>query len=383
MYDPANFTPYYLEGLCGGLSQLGLRPSVISSPPLFEAVDPNGRYELCWWFAPWMRGGLRSALRHRTWLRRTLRAASYPSGLWRTGRRLASRSPGCLHVHWALAPRLDRLLFRALRSRGWRIVHTVHDPLPGPERPWARRGQLALYALADALIVHTERHAQQLRLACPAISERLHVIPHGNTRRSLPTEADRRAARRALELGQGPVILFFGMLKPYKELEYLVAAFPRVLAAFPTARLVIAGEPLMSLGPLERQIAQLGLQHAVTLHAAFIPQADVPRYFAAADILAAAYLDVRASGVVALAQSFGVPVVVARSDQSAASATDAAVIQVPPRSPEELAKALCVALSDPRSLAEMGRRAWRRIDDESAWEVVARGTLKLYGEDHE
>ena len=46
MGDPGNFTPYYIDSLCRGLADLGVPTRVVASPPLFEPVDPEGRYAI-------------------------------------------------------------------------------------------------------------------------------------------------------------------------------------------------------------------------------------------------------------------------------------------------------------------------------------------------
>jgi glycosyltransferase involved in cell wall biosynthesis len=51
---------------------------------------------------------------------------------------------------------------------------------------------------------------------------------------------------------------------------------------------------------------------------------------------------------------------------------------VPPRSPEALSGAIRQALADPEALAEMGRRARRRIGRDHDWSAVARQTLAVY-----
>jgi glycosyltransferase involved in cell wall biosynthesis len=61
---------------------------------------------------------------------------------------------------------------------------------------------------------------------------------------------------------------------------------PRVIGQFPRAHLLIAGEPLMSLRPLERQIDELGLRSHVSMHPAFVPEMTY-HYLRAADLLIA------------------------------------------------------------------------------------------------
>jgi glycosyltransferase involved in cell wall biosynthesis len=353
---------------------------VITSTPLFEPVDPAGRYQVECLFFPLLGGRVKSLVRRRTRLRQAIKAASYPAGIYRTWQALRSSPPGVLHLHWALIPRLDALLVRALKARGWRIVYTVHDPLPGADRRLAHRRYQALLALVDALIAHTPHLAHQLVSAYPKVSGRVHVIPHGGAALPLPSPADRARARQSLGLqADGPLLLFFGMIKPYKGLEYLLEAMPAVRAAFPRARLVIAGEPLMPLAPIEDQIERLRLGDAVVLRPSFVPQDDVPHYFAAADLLVAPYVEIAASGVVALAQGHGLPVVVTRvGGLPEFVELDGCGFVVPPRSSEALADAVCTALADPEGLVEMGRRAWRRISRDHDWSHVARETRELY-----
>lgn len=380
MLDPGNFVPYYVDSLCGSLWELGLTIHVITSPPLFEPVDPAGRYHVDWLFFSFLDGRIKALVRRRRRLRQALKAISYPVGLWRTWRALRSGFPGVLHLQWVPLPALDGLLVRALKTRGWRVLFTAHDPLPGSTRPMAYRQHRWLLGLSDAVIVHTPQQARQLSDAYPDVAERVHVIPHGGAVSPFPSSAEQAQARRFLGIeADRPLLLFFGMIKPYKGLEYLLAAMPGVLAQFPRTLLLIAGEPLMSLRPVEQQIAQLGLGNAVSLRPRFIPQGEVPQYLRAADLLIAPYVDIGASGVVALAQGHGRPVVVTRvGGLPEFVERDQCGFVVPQRSPEALAEAICRGLSDPEALAEMGRRAQRRIERENLWSHVARQTLDLY-----
>lgn len=380
MLDPGNFTPYYLGSLCASLDELGVRTRVIASPPLFEPVAAAGRYQVDCLFFPLLTGRLQPFFRRRTRLRQAIKALSYPAGLWRTWRALRGIAPGVLHLHWALFPLLDAKLVRALKAKRWRIVYTIHDPLPGPERRMAYRRWQQLLSLSDALIVHTAQLARELASAYPEAAPRVHVIPHGGSSQPLPSVGDQARARQSLGLETGrPVLLFFGMIKPYKGLEYLLAAMPQVLSAVPEVLLIIAGEPLMLLRPFEEQIDRLHLRDSVLLRPAFIPQREVPLYFEAADLLVAPYLEVGASGVVTMAQSYGRPAVVTRvGGLPEFIEPDACGFVVPPRSADALAGAICQALADPQRLSEMGQRAWRRIAREHDWSDVARQTAKLY-----
>jgi glycosyltransferase involved in cell wall biosynthesis len=380
VFDPGHFTPYYDDSLCRALGAHGAEVRLITSPPLFEAVEPAGHYRVDRLFFRLVGGPLKAWLQRRRHARRMLKAVSYPLGLWRTWRALRGGPPGAFHVQWALAPALDGALMRALGARGWRVVFTAHDPLPGAGRRLAHRQWRWLLGQSHAVIVHTPQQRQRLADAYPSISGRISVIPHGGTAFPLPSAADQARARRDLGLAlDRPLLLFFGMIKPYKGLDYLVEAMPRVLACFPRAVLVVAGEPLMGLGSVRRRIAALAIGHAISLRPGFVPGGEVAGYMRAADVVVAPYLEVGASGVVAQAQGHGRAVIVTRVGGLPEFAErDGSGFVVPPRDAGALAEAICRALAEPARTAEMGRRARRRIERENRWSDVARETLALY-----
>ncbi len=380
MFDPGSFIPYYADSLCRGLARLGVRARLIASPPLFEPVDAGDTYDVDWHFFPFLRGAVRNLVRRRPRTRQALKAIAYPLGLWRTWRALRLGAPGVFHVQWMPVPLLDRVLVRKLRSRGWRIVYTEHDPLPSPARRARFRHHCEVLRMCDAVIVHTVRQHDELTCAVPDVATRVHVVAHGGTPVGVPDAAERTRCRERLQIDrERPLILFFGLIKPYKGLEYLVAALPGVVAAFPRALLLVAGEQLMELRTLERQIDALGLREHVSLRLGFVPAREISTYLHAADLLVAPYVSIGASGVVVMAQAHGLPAVVTRvGGLPEFVEPEQCGFVVPPRSPAALATAIRAAFADRAALARMGERAWRRLARENDWSDAAERTLALY-----
>jgi glycosyltransferase involved in cell wall biosynthesis len=259
-------------------------------------------------------------------------------------------------------------------------VYTEHDPLPAPTRPTRRRHHLALLRLTDAVIVHTVQQHEEITTAIPDIAERVHVIAHGAARAPRPNVAERVRSRERLRVHPDrAMLLFFGLIKPYKGLEYLLEAMPNVAAMVPDVLLLIAGEPLMPLRGLEHQIDTLGLRDHVSLRPGFVPTPEVSTYLNAADLLVAPYVSIGASGVVVMAQGHGLPAVVTRvGGLPEFVEPDRCGIVVPPGSPAALAEAICRALGDREALAQMGERARRRLARDNDWSDVAERTLALY-----
>ena len=111
------------------------------------------------------------------------------------------------------------------------------------------------------------------------------------------------------ELGLDPgkkTLLFFGLIREYKGLDILLEAFRDLPEDW---QLVIAGEPYGSFEKYQRIIDSLPGKEHVHLFLSFIPDAEVKRYFSAADAVVLPYRSATQSGIGAIACHFGVPMV--------------------------------------------------------------------------
>ncbi len=106
-----------------------------------------------------------------------------------------------------------------------------------------------------------------------------------------------------------PVILFFGFIKPYKGLMYLIRAIPQVLEHLPQARFLIAGEFYENRESYVREIEALQIGHAVQLYEDYIPNEQVGRFFTAADVVVLPYVSATQSGIVQIAYGFNKPII--------------------------------------------------------------------------
>lgn len=230
-------------------------------------------------------------------------------------------------------------------------------------------GRLRLRATvrrADAFVAISGPIGAELREA--GVPEaRILAVPNGvDVERFRPAAAEERAAlRRSLGLPEGPLVVYTGRLAPEKGVDVLAAAWPRVLARLPSARLWMLGDGA-ERGRLADAARQAGVAGTIALPG---PVADVSPFVRAAD---AAVLPSRTEGMpVALleAMACAVPVVATAVGGSAEVLRDGVTGRlVPPERPDALADALVEALEEPAAHARA--RAARA-------EVVAR-----YGLDH-
>lgn len=229
--------------------------------------------------------------------------------------------PKVFHILWnnkfeAFDRTLLTLYYKLL---GKRIVLTVHNVnagiRDGTDSFFNRLTLRTQYRLADHIFVHTEKMKGEL-LTDFAVPERaVSVIPFGINNAVPHTDLTPAEARRRLNISvDDKTLLFFGNIAPYKGLEFLVAAFPRLLAGDQRYRLIVAGRPRGSeaywsalQGTMERDIDPQRIIQKIE----FIPDEDTELYFKAADALVLPYTEIFQSGVLFLGYSFGLPVIAA------------------------------------------------------------------------
>jgi glycosyltransferase involved in cell wall biosynthesis len=226
----------------------------------------------------------------------------------------------------------------------------------------------------DAVIAHTENGARRLRELIGLPADRVRVIPHGafDYLTRLPDEA---LLPIELEGARGPVILFFGLMRPYKGIDTLLEAYAEVEGA----ELWIVGNPRMDLVELIERSRRL--PGKVRWLPRFIEDREIPALMRAADLLVLPYRDIEQSGVLYTGLAFGKAMVL--SDVGGfgevARKHDAARL-VAPDDPAALAAALVDLTSDPAARAKLEENAAAAAAGPYSWDQIARATMRLYRE---
>lgn len=195
---------------------------------------------------------------------------------------------------------------------------------------------------------------------------------------------DGRAVRRRHGIPpDAPLVVCVSRLVRRKGQDTLIAAWPRVRAAVPGARLLLAGTGPLA-GALQRQVARAELGGSVVL-AGEVAWADLPAYHAAGDVFAMPCrtrlggLDVEGLGIVYLeAQACGVPVVAGRSGGAPEAVRHGETgLVVDGGDARAVADALAGLLRDPALRAAMGRAGRAFVERTYAWPVVTGGLEQL------
>jgi glycosyltransferase involved in cell wall biosynthesis len=197
---------------------------------------------------------------------------------------------------------------RAARRGGARVVFLCHNVLPHERR----RADAALVRMglgaADGFLVQSETDLATLAALFP--DKPRERTPHPAYTFFAQGATDRDAARAQLGV-DGPTVLFFGLVRPYKGLDVLLEALAIARRQVPV-QLIVAGEFYQDRGPYEAQIARLGLGDAVRLVDRYIPNEAVEAYFRSADLVVLPYRSATQSGIAQIALSFERPVLVTR-----------------------------------------------------------------------
>jgi glycosyltransferase involved in cell wall biosynthesis len=361
LVDPSAFTPPYDRALAAALARGGAEVELLTSRFLYGPVPaPDGyRVRECFYRRSAERGLEAPA-------RRMVKAAEHLGDM----RRLrGALSADVVHYQWLTMPTLDAHLLPAKRPR----LLTAHYILPpNPSRRQTRAAR-RLFARMDAVIAHSEHGAERLRDELGLDPARVRVIPHGAFD-YLTRLAEEKPLPAELEGAKGPVILFFGLLRPYKGLDLLLEAFRQVEGA----ELWIVGNPRMDVEPLRHLAAEApGRVRFVTR---FVEDAEVPAIFRRADLVVLPYRDAEQSGVLYTGLAFGKPLVLSSVGGFPEVAANGAARLVAPEGPDALAEALSELVADPEARERLSSAARAAAAGPYSWDAIARQTLTLYEE---
>ena len=351
LLDPPAFTPPYDHALAAALARAGAEVELITSRFAYGEVPAPEGYTVRELFYRGAVGAAGSRLRRLTKL-----AAHVPDML--RYRRMAMAAD-VVHFQWLTAPVLDLPL---LPRRP--VVLTAHDLLPREPRPGQVRAQRRLFERVDAIVVHSEYGRRQLveRLSVPAA--KVQVIHHGAF---APMPGVTTLPAEITDDGR-PVVLLFGLLRPYKGLDTLLASWRGVDGA----QLWIVGRPMMRLPRIP---------DGATLVPRFVSAGEAQALINRSDVVVLPYTQTERfdmSGVLAAALGAGRATVLSDIGGFGEVAAAGAARLVPPGDSDALQHALAELVGDPPERARLGAAALAAAHGPYSWEEAARATLALY-----
>jgi glycosyltransferase involved in cell wall biosynthesis len=355
--DPPAYSPPYDHALSTALARAGAEVRLVTSRFAYSDVPAASGYARRELFYRHVRGAAGSQLRKVTKL-----AEHVPDMLhYRT----VARSADVVHFQWLDFQWLDH---RLLPDRP--VVLTAHDLLPREPRPGQARAQRRLYDRVAALITHSEYGRAQLVEALGLDPRKVHVVHHGAFEHL--TEVGEEPLPEPLLSAHDAVVLFFGLLRPYKGLEVLLDAWQSI----PRGELWIVGRSRMPLAPLQARAPT-----CVRFLSRFISDAELAAVFRRADLVVLPYSRTERfdqSGVLATALAFGKPIVLTDVGSFGEVAATGAARLVPPDDPTALRAAIADLLADPTARERLAAAAVAAARGPYSWDGAAVKTLELY-----
>lgn len=118
-------------------------------------------------------------------------------------------------------------------------------------------------------------------------------------------------AREQLKIDQGQrVLLFFGFVRKYKGLQYLLEAMKLLKEKDFKVQLWVVGDFGEDKDEYVEQIRRFEIEDQVQMVEGYVPDDEVEKYFAASDLVVLPYLSATQSGIVQIAFGFEKPVLV-------------------------------------------------------------------------
>jgi glycosyltransferase involved in cell wall biosynthesis len=351
LIDPSGDVIPYDHALAGALARRGLDVELITSrfvhgppPTAFGYGVSESFYRLA------TRFGERAPRR-----RRALKLAEHVPDMLRYRRRAGEAD--VRHFQWLPVERIDAHLLPAARPR----VLTMHNVIRREAVDRRLAGRM------DAVIVHTHHGAELLG------GDHVHVIPHGAFEH-LARQRDEQPLPAELAAVEGPVVLYFGVVRPYKGVDVLVEAFRQVEGA----ELWVVGRPLGVSVEHLRLRAPAGRVRFVDR---YVSDAELPAFFRRADLLVLPHLNVDVSGVLFAGLAFGKAMVMSDVGgfRELVSEHEAGRL-VRPGDRGALAAVIAELLADAGARRALERQAAAAAAGPYSWDRIAEATQRVYDE---
>ena len=362
--DPSAFTPPYDHALCAALAQAGASVELATSRFAYGDVPRADGYAVREAFYRWAPGAPGSRVR------RAAKLAQHVPDMLRFAASRGARAADVLHFQWLTVQPLDVRLPPFARSRGKRppLVLTAHDVLPREPRAGQLRAQRRLYERVDAVVVHSEHGAARLRDELGIDPARVHAIPHGAFTH-FAAAGDPAPLPPDLAAVDKPVVLCFGLIRPYKGIDVLLEAWRGI----DDAELWIVGLPKTDLAPL-RAAAPPGVRFVPR----FVADSELPAFFARADLVVLPYREIDQSGVLFTALGFEKPLLLSSVGGFPEVAATGAAELVPPGDAAALHDKLSNLLADPQARERLAAAARTAAATTYSWDAIAAQHLALY-----
>lgn len=382
MLDLLSIIPYYTGHLCEALHKIGQCEVTLASITYDHDVEFFSRKAIH--NDP---GALDLTFKLRcapVRLRQMLKGVEYLVNLLALLGRIVRFRPDVLHVQFlpllAHGIPVERWFLQIVRALGIRTVYTVHNVLPHNTGNRYRETYRRIYQLPDKLICHDSQATARLQTDFAVSPHRVTIIPHGPFFEALHAPPREQVRARLGFANDECVVLWQGILQPYKGVSFLLKAWRSVCAANPRATLLIVGSGERRFEQEVRdEVLTLGVQCRVLLELRFVSVEELSEFYTAADVLVYPYCQITTSGALmtGIVQRKAIVATTLPAFQSLFVHEKSALL-IRYGDESGLAENLLRLINDPALRHNLAEQLYKQQSQLPRWDIIATLTLDCY-----
>lgn len=250
-------------------------------------------------------------------------------------------------------------------NKNIKVAATIHDVSQhlGEENTLTDSFNNYVIKRSSKVITLSEKFIPQISEKYGFSKEQIGWIRHGNHNYYRPAGFKKKTDKSLTKK-----ILFFGRIHEYKGISVLLDAMSIVKEKNPDIVLTIAGKGNISASDCKK-IEQLG--SSLNVVNKYIPNEEIYKYFEDVDFVVLPYIEASQSGVVMLAYSFSLPVIVTDTGGLPEQVFEDTGIIIPPGDKNALADSILKLYEEPQKILEMGRAAELKNETVFSWKTSA------------
>ena len=231
----------------------------------------------------------------------------------KTGNELKNQKPDLIVVRYWLpfmGPALGTILRRVKKNKHTKVICIADNIIPHEKRPGDKLFTRYFLKPVDGFVTMSEKVMSDLRKFTETKPARIVLHPLYD---HFGDSVSKKEARTFLHINeQDFIFLFFGFIRAYKGLDFLLKAVKLLHDQEPENKwkLMIAGEYYEDKKNYDQLIKELGIEDRLILKTDFIPDSEVRYYLCASDCVVQPYKHATQSGVTPLAYHYEVPMIV-------------------------------------------------------------------------
>jgi len=218
--------------------------------------------------------------------------------------------PDLLIMPWwtsLLSPMFFTWAFLTKTLTKTKVLFLCHNVLPHERKFFDKPLTKITYLFSDFFVTHSKKDRDDLFGMIKGANVKVGAHPTYDVFNQ--KQWDKDGVKKELGL-KGDVILFFGYVRPYKGLQYLIEAMPKILKKKDLTLIIVGEFWSPTKEEVTKRLKELNIEKNVKIFDEYVPNEEVGKYYSASDIVVLPYTSATNSGIVQTAFGFNIPVIV-------------------------------------------------------------------------